>query len=270
MNQLPAFLLLTFSLAATAGGWDDDYRYGLESLERGQYQAAIGAFTKAIEGNPQASLATNGKLDYLPYLNLAVAYHQAGANDQAREALRESGQQGVVARSFMGRNLWDRYALAIMATDEQMVADTSQGDYREFERSDYTLSGQEARQIRTQVLRRCALSEKIASDNLPWYFHYEYGLELMEAGDPQRALDELILAANLREDSKRNSRMYGMWFTNYLPYYQIAQAHSKLGNWRCAMDAMRLSAQQDEFSPVDPGYQEYSDLQKLIMRQAEG
>ncbi len=148
----------------------------------------------------------------------------------------------------------------------QPAAAAGEADYRDFEAADYTLDPREAAQIRRQVLRRCALSEKIAGNRLPWYFHYEYGLELLAAGDPQRGLEALIVAANLREVSKRNSRMYGMWFTHYLPYFQIAQAHSQLGNWRCAMDALRLSARYSEYSPADAGYQDYSDLQKLILR----
>ena len=91
-------------------------------------------------------------------------------------------------------------------------------------------------------------------------------LPASKTSDPQRGLDALILAANVREESRRKSRMYGMWFTDYLPYFRIAQAHSKLGNWRCAMDAMRLSARYSEFSPADSGYRDYSDLQKLILR----
>ena len=133
----------------------------------------------------------------------------------------------------------------------------------------YALTDTECEDIRRQVLRRCALPEKGSTGTLPWYFHYEYGLELMAAGDSQRAIDELIVAAAIREKSRRKSRMYGMWFTDYLPYYQIALAHSKMGNWQQAMDAMRVSARNSEFSPIDRGYDQYSDLQKLIMRQSD-
>ncbi len=142
-------------------------------------------------------------------------------------------------------------------------------DYRQYDAAAYVLDEAQAEQIRNQVLKRCALAARLAENRLPWYFHYEFGLELLAAGDPQRGLEALIVAANLREESKRNSRMYGMWFTHYLPYYQIAQAHSQLGNWRCAMDAMRLSARYSEFSPADAGWTDYSDLQKLILRHAE-
>ena len=262
--------LLVLALPATWGAdleWPADYRYGLESLERGQFQAAVAALEKAIAANPRPGLSEDpAGVDYLPYVNLAIAHYKAGHPDQARAALEQSRHHAVATASFGGRNLWDRYALSIMATDEAMVAQSGTADFREYERGTYTLDEAEAGEIKRQVLRRCALSEKVAANRLPWYFHYEFGLELTAAGDPQRGLDALILAANVREESKRKSRMYGMWFTDYLPYFRIAQAHSKLGNWRCAMDAMRLSARYSEFSPADSGFQDYSDLQKLILR----
>ena len=209
------------------------------------------------------------QVDYLPYVNLAAAYYELGELEAARATLGESQRYGQATRSYVGSKIWDKYALKIMASDDRLLAAAADSDFREFNRGELVLSEEEAEEIKRQVLRRCALTGEGPNDILPWYFHYEYGQELLEAGDPQRAVDELILAANKREDSRRNSRMYGMWFTHYLPYYQIAMAHSKLGNWQCAMDAMRLSAQYGEFSPVDPGYQEYSDLQRLILLENE-
>ena len=272
MNRiLLACALLTAGAAAAADpAWVDDYRYALESLERGQFSTAIDALEETVAAHPAPMLAGDQlTIDYLPYINLAAAYFELGDQAAARKALDQSESYGIATRSYVGRQLWDSYALKIVASDDEVMADAAQSDFRDYDRQALVLSDEEAEEIKRQVLRRCALTGKGPSDGMPWYFHYEYGLELMEAGDAQRAVDQLILAANHREDSKRNSRMYGMWFTNYLPYYQIAQAHSKLGNWRCAMDAMRLSAQYGEFSPVDRGFDQYSDLQKLILRQNE-
>jgi tetratricopeptide (TPR) repeat protein len=264
-------LLIGLLLATSAMAddeWREDYTYALQSLERNQLAATIDALGKAIAKRPQPLLSESpSEADYLPYLHLAIVHFEAGNLDAARQALELSDLKGAAEKSHLGNRLRDRYALPIMATDNAVIAD-AETSYREFERQAFTLSEAEAKVIRGQVLRRCALASD-AKDDLPWYFHYEYGVELMEAGDSQRALDALILAATHREESKRQSRMYGMWFTDYLPYYQIAQAHSKLGNWRCAIDAMRISARYGEYSPVDAGFQEYSDLQKLVMRQNE-
>ncbi len=115
------------------------------------------------------------------------------------------------------------------------------------------------------MLRKCAIQSSDLDQDLPWYFNYEFGMALVGAGDHQRGLDALIIAANQKQQSQRNKRMYGMWFTNYLPYYQIAQAHSKLGNWQCALDALKVSQQYREFSSVDRGFSEFSDLQKMVL-----
>lgn len=270
-RPLTALVFLGALIAGTAAaddGWQDDYLYALESLQRSNYQAAIDSLEAAISVRPVPELmAVSPTVDYLPYLNLAAAYFEVGSMDKAREALQNAQRENKWVDSYVGRQLWDHYALPIMASDAEVAAGRS--DYRDFDRKPYLISEDEAEKIKTEVLRRCAITGDGPRGDLPWYFHYEYGMELMEAGDPQRALDQLIMAANRKEDSKRHSRMYGMWFMNYLPYYSIAQVHTKLGNWQCAMDAMRLSAKYGEFSPLDPGFEQYSDLQKLILRQNE-
>ena len=251
---------------SAADVWPEAYPQALDQLEQRRFAAAAELFTQSIQHQPTPA-AHQGGIDYLPYLHLAIANYENGDQVSARAALEQSRTHGTALESFIGRNLWDRYALLIMATDEKVAKSSEDADFRHFERQPFSLTDVECDDIRRRVLRRCALPEKASADTLPWYFHYEYGLELMAAGDAQRAIDELILAATIREKSRRKSRMYGMWFTDYLPYYQIALAHSKMGNWRHAMDAMRSSAQYNEFSPIDRDYDKYSDLQKLIMRQ---
>jgi hypothetical protein len=265
---LIAACLLAAPIQSFAEEWPESYPRALDQLEKEQFADAVKSLEASIEQDPTPA-SREGGIDYLPYLHLAIAQYENGEKEDARSALAKSQEHETALNSFIGRNLWDRYALLIMATDEQVAKASQDADFREFERQPYSLSDAVCEDIKRQVLRRCALPQESGADTLPWYFHYEYGLELMAAGDAQRAVDELILAATIREKSRRKSRMYGMWFTDYLPYYQIALAHAKMGNWRHAMDAMRTSSQFGEFSPVDRGYEEYSDLQKLIMRQNE-
>jgi hypothetical protein len=86
----------------------------------------------------------------------------------------------------------------------------------------------------------------------------------LEAGDSQRAIEAFVLGANISEDPSRDKRMYGMWFIDYLPYYQIALAHSKLGDWESARNAIRTSKNFGEFSPSDPDYEAFTSLEQLI------
>jgi hypothetical protein len=98
----------------------------------------------------------------------------------------------------------------------------------------------EVDRLRRKVLVQCGLQEG-AGDNLPWYFHFEFGRELLISGDAQRAVGELSMAVDLNPVPHASKRMYGMWYVDYSRTYQLALAHSALGNWTCAANAMRLS-----------------------------
>jgi len=118
--------------------------------------------------------------------------------------------------------------------------------------------------IRDRVLRRCGLSSTVAENKLPWYFHYEYGIELMSVGATQQAIEPLQITANLKSEPARGTRMYGMWFINYLPYYQMSLAYSQLGEWDKAWEALLMSEQLVEFSPGDFEYDKFESLKALI------
>jgi len=118
--------------------------------------------------------------------------------------------------------------------------------------------------IRDRVLRRCGLTSRLARNKLPWYFHYEYGIELIRAGAAGYAVEPLQLTANLRSEPARNARMYGMWFVDYLPYYQISLAYSELGEWDNAWDAIRLSEAQEEIAAGDAEYDRFASLKRLV------
>jgi len=72
------------------------------------------------------------------------------------------------------------------------------------------------------------------------------------------------MTANLKSESRRNARMYGMWFVNYLPYYQMSLAWSELQEWDQAWDAIRISEEMQEFLPGNNQYEKFSSLKELI------
>jgi hypothetical protein len=98
--------------------------------------------------------------------------------------------------------------------------------------------------LRRKVLAQCGLDR--SRDVLPWYFHFEYGRALLEAGDARRAVVQLSQSIDLRPEPRARKRTYGMWFTDYLPYFQLAEAHARLDNWPCAEHAMQLSRSTGE------------------------
>ena len=77
------------------------------------------------------------------------------------------------------------------------------------------------------------------------------GLELAERGDAQRAVDSLMAAAERKPLPRQYARMYGMWFTHYRPYLELANSHVALGNWDCARAALDLSRETGEAAGSD-------------------
>lgn len=108
-----------------------------------------------------------------------------------------------------------------------------------------SLTPEAAEALRRKVLVECGLPES-QRDGLPWYFHFEYGRELLTAGDARRAVVQLSQSVEMNPDPSAEQRIYGMWYIDYLPYYQLAQAHAKLGNWPCAANALKLSQVNNE------------------------
>jgi tetratricopeptide (TPR) repeat protein len=269
-SSIIIIMTMAFWLSGTAvaqsGDWQMHYVRALASMGEGDFEAAAVAFEDAIgcEPSPQA-----GAIDYLPYIYLAAARYELGQVEKARSALTQSKQYGIASRTEDGRNMIQNYSGLIKdePVDHAVAQDVI--DFRDYERKEFTLSDMEVEAVRDEVLRRCALSTDVAGNKLPWYFHYLFGQGLMEAGDAQRALDSYVLGANLREDSRRNKRMYGMWYIDYIPYYKIALAHAKLGNWKNARDAMELSSVFGEFTPRDGDFEAYSQLEELIARQID-
>jgi hypothetical protein len=98
--------------------------------------------------------------------------------------------------------------------------------------------------LRRKVLIQCGIDS--SRNVLPWYFHFAYGQALLEAGDARRAVAELSRSIDLKPEPRTRKRTYGMWFTDYLPYFQLAEAHAKLNNWPCAERAMQLSQSSGE------------------------
>ena len=160
-------------------------------------------------------------------------------------------------------------AAAVITCSLNLNADTSDTDTSDPQLDDsktQDLTEQQLQDIRKRVLKRCGVSSKLASNRLPWYFHYEFGVELVKHGAADEAIEPLRMTANLKPESMRDARMYGAWFINYLPYYQMSLAYSELGDWDSAWDAIRMSENLVEFSSDDFEYEKFSSLRNLIVQ----
>lgn len=139
--------------------------------------------------------------------------------------------------------------------------------FRDYPRRPVVIGETEYARLRSEVLRRCQLRPETDSASAPWYFHYELGKALEGQGDPQRALDAFVEAALRRERSAREARIYGMWFTDYYPYFHIARQHARLGNWECAEDALRVSQREGEMKARE---REIAELRALVVGRDPG
>jgi tetratricopeptide (TPR) repeat protein len=257
-----SIVILGWLLAITAGAaqietssdCEVQYLAGVEHFERGELQAAADSFFSVIRLAPSPETYP---AEYIPYIYLSVAHYELGHFQQARDALIQSQVYGVAAKTETGKLLLERYAAKIMSAplDGDEYVSTPQSS--PVASNTYSLSENEVELIRAQVLNRCAITSKLEKNKLPWYFYYEFGVDLMKAGDAQRAVESFQLGANIKEDPSRNKRMYGMWYIDYLPYYQLALAHSRLGEWEQARDAILTSESSGEFAPADPDYESY-------------
>jgi tetratricopeptide (TPR) repeat protein len=250
-------LLFACGLAiAQEPSWQTEYVLGMAKYEQGRYDEAAAAFENAIACDPAPR---QGAIDYLPWLYLAVSRYRAGDEEHATQAFAMSRRHGVAEHSEMGAELFARYSAEL---DDPGMDAGAFGPGTAV--PTVVLDAAEAERIRDQVLRKCALAADVDDNKLPWYFHYLYGEALMDAGDPRRALDAFTLGANVREEPKRNKRMYGMWYVDYLPYFQIALAHARLGHWESARSALEMSNLLGEFRPEDPNYPAFLALERQV------
>jgi hypothetical protein len=265
-----AVAIMLVSLVSPQPGddsWYTHYERGVELVEAGDGAAAVVELEHALEARPEPALrvATDGPryIDYLPNLFLAIALHMGGDVDRAKQHLTAAEAAGVAAQSEFGSRLLGAYQLLLGRPAVDIAPEVPAGlaaGYRNFDRKQEVLSEEEFDRVRRGVLNQCALPPHTRDENAPWYFHYEMGVTLVDKGDPQRALDALISATDRRPVSQRNARMYGMWFTNYRPYLEIAQAHVQLGNWSCAFDALSLSRQLDEVEEEEKDFERFMEL----------
>ena len=278
----PRWPLLLFLLAGVIGvpaaetPWHEHYSRGIDHVLAGEAGPAKVEIEKALalRPDPELQVPTYGPnyVDYLPHLYLALAAQMLGDPSAARGYLKDAQKAGIARQSEAGRSLLEASQILLHVPVEAPAADPPPPEaprYSVFERSPAVLSDAEYAEVQDEVLDRCDLDEDTPLPQAPWYLHYEMGLELVEREDPQRALDAFIEASERRHTSKRKARIYGMWFKDYLPYYQIARAHSMLGNWECASDALDVSRSMGEVRAGDKQYDDFEKLRRQVRGQVE-
>src|SRR5215208_7225215 len=90
-----------------------------------------------------------------------------------------------------------------------------------------------------------------------WYDHYREGIALARRGECQEAIRSFQAAVRLKPGSGLNERTYGMDFVDtYLPYYQQALCHVRLGDQNAALALLEAEEKQGAIKRVDGLYRE--------------
>lgn len=260
---ITALLVLSGAVEASSPTWYERYERGLRLLEEGNAPEAREAFRAALALRPTEGLQVPTRpmqyLDYLPHLYLAISSQMLGEVEEARRHLQAAERSGMAERTEAGRPLLVAY--------QQLLRGELSRQYQRPRFSIYperptVLSEEEFESLKGEVLARCAIPPTSKLAQLPWYAHYELGVEVARRGDPQRALNLFIDAVSRRPNPQRRARMYGMWLIDYYPYFNIARSHLKLGNVECARDALEVSSKLREIVPAAPEYSEFLALQR--------
>jgi hypothetical protein len=263
--------LTAILLAPVTGTWDDQYRKGVLLVEQGQGAEARRALESAVSLRPEGGLRIQvggaSYVDYLPHLYLAMACQMTGDLKEAREQLAAAEKDGLATRSEIGKPLLEAYRLLLgsdapVAAPPEPTSAANAPKYAVYPRKPVVLADEETAVLRAEVLARCQLRPDTRPQDAPWYFHYELGRDLVRRGDAQRGLDALIEAATRRDDPSHGARVYGMWFMDYLPYFEIAKAHAYLNNWDCARNALEYSKRAGEIQEKDKEFAEFRELMK--------
>ncbi|MEW6365435.1 MAG: tetratricopeptide repeat protein [Acidobacteriota bacterium] len=274
MRLIRVTLLISLLLATSSPArslqetWADLYDRALIALEQHDYTTAVDLLKQAIRLNPtpvlQVNLGNFRYVDYLPYLNLGIAYYHLGNATEARAYLQKSEEKAVVLKSDVGKGVLLRYKMLL--ADAQAAARPATTPARK----PGVLSTVEVDRLKDMVRQRCGLVRVSDTSVYPWYYHYELGMELAKKNDWQQALDALLIASDRKTQPGRLNRTYGMWYLDYLPYYHIGMAHYYLGNWQCAADALRLSETLDEVCPRDGEYAQMVRMRNESQEKAQG
>jgi hypothetical protein len=241
--------------AARASDWADDYRRGLEALEKDDLRAARRSFERAVAEEPRshATARTYGarSIGYFPYLQLSrVAYRERDLKAAQRHLAQEMAE-AQVGQTPEGRALLQEQQLLL--ENLELIQAAEQGGATVGDRTVTRTERDRQREalLSQQVAQQCGERRLGKPDRMPWYYHYALAQKLAAHDDWIGALAHLSWALDRRGEPGEWVRTYGMGFVDYRPWLEMGRAHGHLGNWECARDALELSTQKEPLGDDD-------------------
>ncbi len=247
--------------------WQVNYGKAMQFMSQGNYLDAITYLKMAVADKPISEIVQRdtGPIEYLPYLQLGIAYYKVRKIPLAIEFLDLESSLSAIQKSKTGLTLLRDYKEVTAKAQKAQTQDDPEQGIRAFNKKPYVLPDEEVKQMKEDIRQRCNLP-KADEHTYPWYYHYELGLGLKQKNDWQRALDSFISALDFRDRPQKFSRIYGMWFIDYYPYYNIGLAHYHLQNWKCAEDSFRLSQMFEDLPSSSADYKKMLEMKS----EAEG
>jgi tetratricopeptide (TPR) repeat protein len=255
------FCMFALTCFAEQSSWRENYEKGLQLQAQGQYEEAASYLKMALADKPISEVSQDQKetFEYLPYLQLGICYFHLGKTSLASEYFEIENSLTALNSSKGGKRLMQEYKTKL--SQQKTEANPQQDEViRKFEKKPYVLSDIEVAKMKEDIRLRCELP-KADERSYPWYYHYELGLALSSRSDWQRALDSFLTALDHRDRPQKFTRIYGMWFIDYYPYYNIGLAHYHLQNWKCAESSFRLSQM---FEDIPRNTNEFRNLQDYL------
>jgi tetratricopeptide (TPR) repeat protein len=265
IRTLVSLALVVASVPLAAGEWFDHYEKGVRLIEQGKAAEARTELEAAVKARATEGVQVPSRpqqyIDYLPHLYLAIANQMAGDVEKAKKELAIAETSGMATKSEVGRPLLVAYQLLLRGD-----AAGKYPRYAVYEKRIGVLGDDDFTALRNDILTRNNLPLDTKPADSPWYANYEIGLELERKGDYPRALTHFIDAVADRPNPQRQARMYGMWLIDYYPYFHIARAHTRLGNWQSAKNALEISQRLGEIPNGAPELSEWLSLQRETER----
>ncbi len=235
VRRAPAFFIL-LSLAGAAfgageSGWLETYRKGVDERAAGRWAQAAYYFLEALRANPEGGIAVKADavttVEYLPRLMLAECLCRMGDRemagkylDDALKAEESTGEAGRAVRES---------AEACLGAPAPVPAAREQQE-----------------RILTDVRKRCGLPEQADRTLHPWHYDYEASRAFIREGMYDAGVRHLYRALDKKAKPEAKSRVYGMWFTDYHPYYLLAKAFYQQGSIECARSALEQSLRSED------------------------
>jgi tetratricopeptide (TPR) repeat protein len=258
-----SFILCFFAVTAFCQDpvWQVNYGKAMQYMSTGKYEDAITYLKMAVADKPISEIVQKdtGSIEYLPYLQLGIAYYKVRKIPLAIEFLNLESSLSAIQKSKTGLTLLRDYKELTAKTQKVQTQDDPEQGIRAFNKKPYVLPEEEVKQMKEDIRQRCNLP-RADEHTYPWYYHYELGLGMKSKNDWQRALDSFISALDFRDRPQRFSRIYGMWFIDYYPYYNIGLAHYHLQNWKCAEDSFRLSQMFEDLPSNSAEYKKMLEM----------